>query len=85
MRRFAYRVRTFGLSPSSTGVSMGKAIYGFHGGPDVRVEAELRRLRTRVRELELELSVVRAREEERLAAAELDLTLLDSEDAAALV
>ena len=46
---------------------MGKALYGFHGGPDVHVEAELRRLRSRVRELEFELAQFRGREEARLA------------------
>ena len=60
---------------------MAKALYGFSGGPDPRVLAELASLRGRVRELEAEVSALRAQ----LIVTEDLETLLTSQDAAALV
>jgi hypothetical protein len=60
---------------------MAKALYGFHGARDPRVEAELATLRARVRELEAEVAELRA-----VAGGvpddALDLELLASSDAA---
>jgi hypothetical protein len=61
---------------------MGKALYGFHGGRDPRVEAELATLRARVRELEAELAAVRSATPGALAEEDLDLALLAAPDAA---
>lgn len=61
---------------------MGKALYGFHGGPDPRTEAELAMLRKRVRELEAELDALRRAESVDLADEELGLSLLTPRDGA---
>lgn len=60
---------------------MAKALYGFHGGPDPRVQAELAMLRARVRELEAELATLRA-DRVQLVDPDLDLGLLTTQDAA---
>lgn len=60
---------------------MAKALYGFSGGPDPRVLAELASLRARVRELEAEVTTLRA---QLLVTEDLE-TLLTSQDTAALV
>lgn len=59
---------------------MAKALYGFHGGPDPRVQAELVMLRARVRELEAELAALRTGPVD--LDPELDLDLLTAPDAA---
>ena len=64
---------------------MAKALYGFHGGPDPRMTAELATLRARVRELEAELARTRAAQDAALAADPLEESLdllLTSPDAA---
>ena len=61
---------------------MAKALYGFHGGIDPRVEAELATLRARVRQLEAEVAELRSNAEVALAQEDLDLALLASRDAA---
>ena len=61
---------------------MAKALYGFHGGTDPRVEAELATLRARVRQLEAEVAELRSHAEVSLAEQDLDLALLASRDAA---
>ncbi|MCU0301503.1 MAG: hypothetical protein MUF35_07850 [Candidatus Nanopelagicales bacterium] len=58
---------------------MAKALYGFHGGGDPRLEAELASLRARVRELEAEVAALRAQTQ--MAHDDLDL-LLTTQDAA---
>jgi uncharacterized protein involved in exopolysaccharide biosynthesis len=58
---------------------MAKALYGFHGGGDPRIGAELASLRARVRELEAELEALRAQAQ--IANEDLDL-LLTTQDAA---
>ena len=60
---------------------MAKALYGFSGGPDPRVLAELASLRSRVRELETEVATLRAQV---IVTEDLE-RLLKSQDAAALV
>ena len=60
---------------------MAKALYGFSGGPDPRVLAELASLRSRVRDLEAEVTTLRA---QILVTEDLE-TLLTSHDAGALV
>lgn len=59
---------------------MAKALYGFHGGADPRLAAELATLRARVRALEAEVAALRA--EVTLADSDLDLALLADQDAA---
>ena len=59
---------------------MAKALYGFHGGPDPRVQAELVTLRARVRELEAELAALRTGPVD--LDPQLDLDLLTAPDAA---
>lgn len=61
---------------------MGKAIYGFVGGPDPRVAAELATLRARVRQLEAELSEYRDAAPVSLTEPDLDLALLATSDTA---
>lgn len=62
---------------------MAKALYGFSGGPDPRVLAELASLRSRVRDLEAEVSALRAQQ---LVTEDLEnLLTASTEDAAALV
>lgn len=61
---------------------MGKAIYGFAGGPDPRLVAELAALRARVRQLEAELSEYRNAAPVTLTEPDLDLALLTSSDTA---
>jgi len=61
---------------------MGKAIYGFVGGPDPRVAAELATLRARVRQLEAELSEYRDTAPVSLTEPDLVLALLTSSDTA---
>ena len=61
---------------------MGKAIYGFVGGPDQRVASELATLRARVRQLEVELSEYRDAEPVSMTEPDLDLALLTSSDSA---
>lgn len=62
---------------------MAKALYGFSGGPDPRVLAELVSLRSRVRDLEAEVSALRA---QHLVTEDLEnLLTVTPEDAAALV
>lgn len=60
---------------------MAKALYGFVGGRDPKVDAELATLRARVRQLEAEVAELRARDLD-LAQDDLDLALLASPDAA---
>ena len=60
---------------------MAKALYGFSGGPDPRVLAELASLRSRVRDLEAEVTTLRA---QIIVTEDLE-TLLTSQDAGALV
>ena len=60
---------------------MGKALYGFRGGPDPHTEAELAMLRARVRQLEAELAELRATTVA-IPDADLDLDLLSTQDAA---
>lgn len=57
---------------------MAKALYGFSGGPDPRVLAELASLRSRVRELEAEVAALRAQ----LIVTEDLQSLLTTQDAA---
>lgn len=57
---------------------MAKALYGFQGGVDPRVLAELASLRTRVRDLEAEVTALRA---QIIVAEDLE-TLLSGKDAA---
>ncbi|MGB8020653.1 MAG: hypothetical protein WCF04_05450 [Candidatus Nanopelagicales bacterium] len=61
---------------------MGKALYGFQGGPDPRLLAELAMLRARVRTLEAQVALLRAAGQEPPAAGELGLELLTSSDPA---
>jgi hypothetical protein len=61
---------------------MPKALYGFHGGIDPRLEAELATLRARVRQLEEEVAQLRSNAAVSLAQEDLDLALLTSRDAA---
>ena len=63
---------------------MAKALYGFHGGPDPRLTAELATLRARVRELEAELARTRGAQDVSLVSDPLEesLDLLLSPDAA---
>jgi hypothetical protein len=77
MGRFtaAYRIR-------ARGDPMAKALYGFHGRIDPRVEAELATLRARVRQLEAEVAELRSHAEVSLVPEDLDLALLTSRDAA---
>jgi hypothetical protein len=63
---------------------MAKALYGFHGGPDPRIQAELTMLRARVRQLEAELAELRAGTAG-LVEGELELELLTTTQDAALV
>ena len=60
---------------------MGKALYGFHGGPDPRTQAELAGLRARVRQLEAELAELRARQSAVLAHDDLDALLAPGDPA----
>lgn len=60
---------------------MGKALYGFHGGPDARMLAELATLRARVRQLEAELAQLRSTLDVPLED-DIDLELLTTQDAA---
>jgi hypothetical protein len=57
---------------------MAKALYGFSGGPDPRVLAELASLRSRVHELESEVAALRAQ----LIVTEDLQSLLTTQDAA---
>lgn len=61
---------------------MGKALYGFQGGPDPRLLAELAMLRARVRALEAQVAMLRAAGEEPQSAGELDIEMLASSDPA---
>ena len=61
---------------------MAKALYGFHGGRDPRLEAELAVLRARVRQLEAEVAELRSSADVALAHDDLDLALLAAPDAA---
>ena len=61
---------------------MAKALYGFHGGRDPRLEAELATLRARVRQLEAEVAELRSHADVGLDHDDLDLALLTSPDAA---
>jgi hypothetical protein len=55
---------------------MSKALYGFRGGPDPRLEAELAMLRARVRQLEAELADLRSDPAVVLADEDLDVLLV---------
>lgn len=58
---------------------MSKALYGFVGGPDPRLLAEVVALRARVRELEAEVALLRSSHagEPRDEALDLDLLVAD--------
>jgi cell division protein FtsB len=61
---------------------MPKALYGFNGGIDPRLEAELATLRARVRQLEAEVAQLRSTADVGMVEEDLDLALLTSRDAA---